>query len=79
MDRKIAARLNRVATNLSKVKMASEMNPHAKNMTFETFKSRYFGGEQVSNKVAKEFWDDFRYSFIGGLARYIKETTTTYE
>ena len=45
-------------------------------MTYKVFKDRYFGdNEDVSDRIAKEFWDDFRYAFSGSLDKYIRETS----
>ncbi len=53
-----------------------DINPYAKDHTFETFKKKYFKGDpDVPPSVAKEFWDDFRYSYVGSLGSYIKDTT----
>ncbi len=53
-----------------------DINPDAKDHTFETFKKKYFKGDpNVRPSVAKEFWDDFRYSYVGSLGSYIKDTT----
>ena len=52
-----------------------EINPYSRRYTYTEFKRRYFKGENISNRIAKEFWGDFRYAFNGGLQRYIKETT----
>jgi len=50
-------------------------NPYAKRYTFETFKVKYFNIDTVPNRFARQFWNDFNYAFVGGLNRYIKETT----
>ena len=52
-----------------------EINPYSRRYTYTEFKQRYFKGENIPNRIAKEFWSDFRYAFDGGLQRYIKETT----
>jgi hypothetical protein len=52
-----------------------EVNPYSRRYTYTEFKRRYFKGEDIPNRIAKEFWGDFRYAFDGGLQRYIKETT----
>ena len=55
-----------------------ERNPYAKRYTFDTFKVKYFGtNHNVPNRLAREFWSDFNYAFVGGLNRYIKESTET--
>tara|TARA_R100000152_G_C6568297_1_gene36561 strand:- start:97 stop:276 length:180 start_codon:yes stop_codon:yes gene_type:complete len=56
--------------------MKRERNPYAGFWTFEDFKVKYFGENQdVPKKIAREFWNDFNYAFVGGLNRYIEETT----
>ena len=55
-----------------------ERNPYAKRYTFETFKVKYFGAGDVPNGIARQFWSDFNYAFVGGLSRYIQETTENY-
>lgn len=55
-----------------------EINPYALKMTFEEFKRDYFNNleeDPPSNRMAREFWDDFKYAFKGSLAKYKKETT----
>ena len=49
-----------------------ELNPYSKRYTYAEFKQRYFKDSTVSNRIAKEFWYDFRYAFNGGLQKYIK-------
>ena len=53
----------------------NNINPYAKNVSFEKFKKKYFRGEEVPNKIARMFYSDFRRAFKGGLGRYINETT----
>ena len=53
-----------------------ERNPYAKQYTFDTFRVKYFGvSHNAPNRLVREFWNDFNYAFIGGLSRYIEETT----
>ena len=60
-----------------KVVNADEINPYAKRWTFETFKKVYFTGEEdVAPRIAREFWDDFRYAFSGPLREYITSTVS---
>lgn len=51
------------------------VNPHAKVVSFEQFKEKYFRGEKVPDKIARTFYSDFRRAFIGSLDKYIRETT----
>ena len=44
--------------------MNRDLNPYSSFWTFEVLK-----------KLAREFWNDFRFAYVGGLNRYIKETT----
>ena len=53
----------------------NNINPYAKNVSFEKFKKKYFRGEEVPNKIARMFYSDFCRAFKGGLGRYINETT----
>lgn len=62
-------------TNRTGRRRQREINPYSRRYTYTEFKQRYFKGENIPNRIAKEFWSDFRYSFDGGLQRYIKETT----
>ena len=57
-------------------KASSEVNPYSLRVNYAQFKKYYFEGEPVSDRIAKEFWDDFRYAFKGSLARYRTETTS---
>ncbi len=52
-----------------------ERNPFAKRYTLESFSKKYFNGAQVPRSIAKEYWSDFNYAFVGGLNKYIKKTT----
>lgn len=56
-----------------------ELNPHAKKMSFEDFKKAYFKGESVSDKVAREFWSDFRWAHVGSLKSYKEATSDLHE
>ena len=42
--------------------MKKDLNPYSSFWTFEDFKVKYFG-------------ENFRFAYVGGLNRYIKETT----
>ena len=52
-----------------------QRNPFAKRYTLETFSEKYFNGAEVPRTIQKEFWSDFNYAFVGGLNKYIKETS----
>ncbi len=52
-----------------------DVNPHSRRWTLESFTKKYFGGEPVNRRVAREFWSDFRLGYVGSLTRYIRETT----
>ena len=52
-----------------------QRNPFAKRYTLETFSQKYFSGAKVPRTIAREFWSDFNYAFVGGLSKYIKETS----
>ena len=52
-----------------------ERNPYASQYTLETFSQKYFSGAKVPRTIAREFWSDFNYAFVGGLNKYIKETS----
>jgi Protein of unknown function (DUF2958)/Papain-like cysteine protease AvrRpt2 len=57
-----------------------EYNPHASRLTFEEFKKIYFVEEPgIRNSIAKEFWDDFQYAFVGSLKKYMQETRQNWE
>ena len=51
------------------------VNPHAKFVTYDQFKQRYFNGEEVPDRIARTFYSDFRRAYIGSLDKYIRETT----
>jgi hypothetical protein len=58
------------------ITMNRDLNPYSSFWTFEDFKVKYFGENvEVPKKLAREFWNDFRFAYVGGLNRYIKETT----
>ena len=52
-----------------------ERNPYASQYTLETFSQKYFSGAKVPRTIAREFWNDCNYAFVGGLRKYIKETS----
>jgi hypothetical protein len=56
-----------------------DINPYARKLTYEQFKKVYFSGEgSVPDRIAREFWDDFKWAFRGPLSRYVKETSSRY-
>ena len=48
------------------------VNPHAKFVTYDQFKQRYFKGEEVPDRIARTFYSDFRRAYIGSLDKYIR-------
>lgn len=57
-------------------KAAVPVNRYMIDVTFGTFVQKYFQGKpKVSPEVAKMYWDDFRYNYVGSLRSYIKDTT----
>ncbi len=56
--------------------MSNERNTHEDARTsFDAFKVRYFDGYPVPDRIAKEFWDDFRFAHEGSLSSYVEATT----
>jgi hypothetical protein len=56
-------------------KAAVPVNRYLIDLTFESFVQGYFRGKpRVSREVAKMYWDDFRYNYVGSLKSYIKDT-----
>ena len=53
-----------------------ETNAYAKRYTLTSFSEKYWGKryKDVPSAIRREFWDDFKYAFVGGLERYKKET-----
>ena len=52
------------------------LNPYAKRYTLSSFSEKYWGKghREVPRTIRMEFWDDFKYGYTGGLARYKSET-----
>ena len=53
-----------------------DRNPYSKRYTLKTFSEKYWGQwyPEVNRTTRMQFWDDFKYAYSGGLARYKKET-----
>ena len=53
-----------------------DRNPYSKRYTLASFSKKYWGEwyEEVDRTTRMQFWDDFKYAFIGGLGRYKEET-----
>ncbi len=53
-----------------------DRNPYSKLYTLTSFSEKYWGKwyKEVDRTIRMEFWDDCKYAYHGGLARYKQET-----